>query len=178
MEAPASKETKLAMINQVFIKPQTWNRPLNPLVKMSAHINPVFTDRSVHMMMVVLALFHSDDQDESVRRVHEVINKWLWCYCGRSLMTAMTIWSTTWLLDDIFKGGSCHAKKLPEGKPWRGWQKHRQDTQVFIKTHFHELRRSCEEWALFSRCVSDLPTIMRLRNRIIEEGERINQVIF
>ena len=28
------------------------------------------------------------------------------------------------------------------------------------------------------RCVSDLPTIMRLRNRIIEEGERINQVIF
>ena len=75
MEAPASKETKLAMINQVFIKPQTWNRPLKPLVKMSAHINPVFTDRSVHMMMVVLALFHSDDQDESVRRVHEVINK-------------------------------------------------------------------------------------------------------
>ena len=75
MEAPASKETKLAMINQVFIKPQTWNRPLKPLVKMSAHINPVFTDRSVHMMMVVLALFHNDDQDESVRRVHEVINK-------------------------------------------------------------------------------------------------------
>ena len=59
----------------VHLLPQTWNRPLKPLVKMSAHINPVFTDRSVHMMMVVLALFHSDDQDESVRRVHEVINK-------------------------------------------------------------------------------------------------------
>ena len=57
---------------------QTWNRPLKPLVKMSAHINPVFTDRSVHMMMVVLALFHSDDQDESVRRVHEVIVVLLW----------------------------------------------------------------------------------------------------
>ena len=40
---------------------------------MASHVNPVFTDRSVHMMMVVLALFHSEDPDESVRRIHEVI---------------------------------------------------------------------------------------------------------
>jgi len=54
-DAPASQETRLELIN-----------------KMSTHVNPVFTDRSVHMMMVVLALFHSEDQDESVRRIHEV----------------------------------------------------------------------------------------------------------
>merc|ERR1712130_556139 len=34
--------------------------------------SPVFTDLKVHMLMVVLALFHSEDQDESVRRIHEV----------------------------------------------------------------------------------------------------------
>jgi len=104
MEAPASKETKLAMINQ-----------------MSAHINPVFTDRSVHMMMVVLALFHSDDQDESVRRVHEVALAML---------------------------------------------------RSYLRANHGEADKSTGK---ILRCVSDLPTIMRLRNRIIEEGERINQ---
>ena len=55
------------------------NQPvLKSLVKMASHVNPVFTDRSVHMMMVVLALFHSEDPDESVRRIHEVINL-SWC---------------------------------------------------------------------------------------------------
>ena len=40
--------------------------------KMAQHQHPILTDRSVHMMMVVLCLFHNDDHDESVRRVHEV----------------------------------------------------------------------------------------------------------
>lgn len=39
---------------------------------MAQHQHPILTDRSVHMMMVVLCLFHNDDHDESVRRVHEV----------------------------------------------------------------------------------------------------------
>ena len=43
-----------------------------PFSKMAQHQHPILTDRSVHMMMVVLCLFHNDDHDESVRRVHEV----------------------------------------------------------------------------------------------------------
>ena len=116
MDVPCSEETKLEMFNKV---PTHLLIPvLKSLVKMSSHVNPVFTDRSVHMMMVVLALFHrysqcwkknihdqnnstvsiqmkemwhikralfhiiivtctlhSEDQDESVRRIHEVIKK-------------------------------------------------------------------------------------------------------
>ena len=45
---------------------------LIPFPKMAQHQHPILTDRSVHMMMVVLCLFHNDDHDESVRRVHEV----------------------------------------------------------------------------------------------------------
>ena len=72
MDVPCSEETKLEMFNKV---PTHLLIPvLKSLVKMSSHVNPVFTDRSVHMMMVVLALFHSEDPDESVRRIHEVIN--------------------------------------------------------------------------------------------------------
>ena len=39
---------------------------------MAEHQHPIFTDKSVHMMMAVLSFFRYDDQDESVRRVHEV----------------------------------------------------------------------------------------------------------
>jgi len=104
MDVPCSEETKLEMFN-----------------KMSSHVNPVFTDRSVHMMMVVLALFHSEDPDESVRRIHEVALAMLRSYLRANHGEAD--YSTTRIL----------------------------------------------------RCVSDLPAIMRLRNKMIEEGERINQ---
>jgi len=63
METPATDETKLAMKN-----------------KMAQHQHPILTDRSVHMMMVVLCLFHNDDHDESVRRVHEVTRAMLRSY--------------------------------------------------------------------------------------------------
>jgi len=63
METPATEETKLAMKN-----------------KMAQHQHPILTDRSVHMMMVVLCLFHNDDHDESVRRVHEVTRAMLRSY--------------------------------------------------------------------------------------------------
>jgi len=104
MDVPCSDETKQAMIN-----------------RMATHVNPVFTDRSVHMMMVVLALFHSEDSDESVRRIHEVALAMLRSYLRANHGEAD--YSTTRIL----------------------------------------------------RCVSDLPAIMLLRNKMIEEGERINQ---
>ena len=101
---------------------------------MSTHVNPVFTDRSVHMMMVVLALFHrysqcwkknihdqnnstvsiqmkemwhikralfhiiivtctlhSEDQDESVRRIHEVIKKFDLSDCDSEHLSVITM---------------------------------------------------------------------------------------
>ena len=45
---------------------------LIPFSKMAEHQHPIFTDKSVHMMMAVLSFFCYDDHDESVRRVHEV----------------------------------------------------------------------------------------------------------
>jgi len=63
MATPATEETKLAMKN-----------------KMAQHQHPILTDKSVHMMMVVLCLFHNDDRDENVRRVHEVTRAMLRSY--------------------------------------------------------------------------------------------------
>ena len=45
---------------------------------MAQHQHPILTDKSVHMMMVVLCLFHNDDRDENVRRVHEVSFMLFW----------------------------------------------------------------------------------------------------
>ena len=55
-----------------LIKIQSGKLQLIPFSKMAEHQHPIFTDKSVHMMMAVLSFFRYDDQDESVRRVHEV----------------------------------------------------------------------------------------------------------
>merc|ERR1712130_501143 len=80
--------------------------------------SPVFTDLKVHMLMVVLALFHSEDQDESVRRIHEVALAML---------------------------------------------------RSYLRANYGEADYTT---ARILRCVSDLPAIMRLRNKMIEEGEQ------
>ena len=44
------------------------------------HQGSLFSDDSVHMLMVILTLFDDNDGDKSVRRVHEVALNMLWGY--------------------------------------------------------------------------------------------------
>ena len=44
------------------------------------HQGSVFSDDSVHMLMVILTLFDDNDSDKSVRMVHEVALNMLWGY--------------------------------------------------------------------------------------------------
>ena len=36
------------------------------------HLDPVFTDEAVHMLMILLIFFDSEDKDKEVRKVHSV----------------------------------------------------------------------------------------------------------
>ena len=44
------------------------------------HMGSVFSDDSVHMLMVILTLFDDNDVEKSVRMVHEVALNMLWGY--------------------------------------------------------------------------------------------------
>ena len=36
------------------------------------HVDPIFVDEAVHMLMAILIVFDSDDKEEAVRKVHDV----------------------------------------------------------------------------------------------------------
>ena len=101
---------------------------------MAQHQHPILTDRSVHMMMVVLCLFHNDDHDESVRRVHEVSFMlflfWFW-----TIVMGWDFWGNYFSVRLLFEGDTSHVEELFEGEPWRSGIQQRQDTQVQQEKH-------------------------------------------
>ena len=102
---------------------------------MAQHQHPILTDRSVHMMMVVLCLFHNDDHDESVRRVHEVSFMLFLVFGFGQLRWSETSLGNYVSVRLLFEGDSCHVEKLFEGEPWRSGIQQRQDTQVQQEKH-------------------------------------------